>query len=104
MQTTAAIIIIYGLVVLAGGLMGYRKARSTPSLIAGLAFGLALIVSGLYAWQGQRMGLIAATALAGALLVVMSFRCAKTKKFMPAGLIALLSLAAVIVFGIALGK
>jgi uncharacterized membrane protein (UPF0136 family) len=104
MQTTAAVAIIYGLLVLAGGLMGYRKARSLPSLIAGLAFGLTLVASGLYLWQGERMGLTAAVALAVTLLILMGIRFAKTRKFMPAGLVAILSLVAAIVFAVALGK
>jgi uncharacterized membrane protein (UPF0136 family) len=104
MQTTAAVAIIYGLLVLAGGLMGYRKARSTPSLMAGLSFGIALVVSGFYVWHGERMGLKAALALSSALLIVMGIRFAKTKKFMPSGLVTILSLAALIVFALALGK
>ena len=84
--------------------MGYRKARSVPSLMAGLGFGLALVVSGLYLWHGVRMGLSVALGLASALLVLMGVRFAKTRKFMPAGLIAAISLAAAIAFGIALGK
>jgi uncharacterized membrane protein (UPF0136 family) len=104
MQTTAAVAMVYGLLVLAGGLMGYRKARSLPSLIAGLAFGSASVVSGLYLWHGERMGLTAAVVLAATLLVLMGIRFAKSRKFMPAGLVAILSLVAAIVFAIELGK
>jgi uncharacterized membrane protein (UPF0136 family) len=104
MQTTAAVAIIYGLLVFVGGLMGYRKARSVPSLIAGLAFGSALVVSGLYLWHGEQMGLTAALVLAATLLVLMGIRFAKTRKFMPAGLVAVLSLVAMVVFAVALRK
>jgi uncharacterized membrane protein (UPF0136 family) len=69
-----------------------------------LAFGSALVVSGLYLWHGERMGLTAAVVLAATLLVLMGIRFAKTRKFMPAGLVAILSLVAAIVFAIELGK
>ena len=104
MQTTAWIVWVYGALVFAGGLMGWMKARSVPSLMAGLAFGLGLVVSGLYLWHGARIGLIAALVLATMLLVLMGGRFAKTKKFMPSGLIAALSLVAAIVFSVALGR
>jgi len=104
MQTTATVAIIYGLLVLAGGLMGYRKARSVPSLMAGLVFGLALVVSGFYMWHGERVGLKVACGLAVALLVIMGIRFAKGRKFMPAGLVTVLSLIATIVFAVELGK
>jgi uncharacterized membrane protein (UPF0136 family) len=91
MQTTAAITIAYGFLVLTGGLLGYWKARSAPSLIAGLAFGLGLLVSGYYQAHGERMGLLVGLGLAAALLVIMGMRFAKGRKFMPAGFIAVLS-------------
>ncbi|MCG3148044.1 MAG: hypothetical protein PCFJNLEI_01486 [Verrucomicrobiae bacterium] len=104
MQNEAAVAIVYGLLVLAGGLLGYRKARSAPSLVAGLVFGLALIACGFYMWHGDRIGLKVAFGLAVALLVVMGIRFAKGRKFMPAGLVTVLSLVAAVVFGLALGK
>lgn len=96
METTALVVLIYGALVLAGGVMGYVKAKSLPSLISGLAFGLALLVCGLGMLQGARASAGAAVGLAVALLAVMGIRFAKTKKFMPAGLIALLSVIVVV--------
>jgi uncharacterized membrane protein (UPF0136 family) len=86
MQTAAIIVWVYGALVLAGGVMGWVKARSKPSLIAGVAFGAALIATGWcpYArWVGA--------GLAAALGIIMGVRFAKTKKFMPAGLTFVLS-------------
>lgn len=102
METTALIVIVYGFIVLAGGVMGYVKARSAPSLMAGLAFGIALIVSGFCVWHGMRNGLKVAMGLAVALLVVMGIRFVKSKKFMPAGLVALLSAIVTVVLAVAL--
>ena len=97
LQTTAIIVLIYGALVVLGGVMGYVKAKSKPSLYAGLGFGFALVISGQMLWQGNTRVLPGATVLAAILLVVMGIRFARTKKFMPAGLVALMSLAAVIV-------
>ena len=52
MQTTAMIVMVYGVLVLVGGVMGFVKAHSKPSLIAGLVFGGALQVSGVLMWLG----------------------------------------------------
>jgi uncharacterized membrane protein (UPF0136 family) len=96
MQTAAIIVWSYGALVLAGGVMGWVKARSKPSLIAGVAFGAALIAAGWcpYArWVGA--------SLAAALGVIMGVRFGQTRKFMPAGLTFVLSvvaLAALLVF------
>ena len=38
------------------------------------------------------------------LLVLFAIRFAKTRRFMPAGMLAILSLAAVVIFGVALKK
>ncbi len=89
MRTVAIILWVYGALVLAGGVMGWVKAKSKPSLIAGVAFGAALIATGWcpYArWVGA--------TLAAALGVIMGVRFGQTKKFMPAGLTFLLSVAA----------
>ncbi len=97
MQTTAMIVLVYGALVLLGGVMGYAKAQSKPSLFAGVGFGLALLASGAMLWQGNSRALPGATVLAAVLLLVMGIRFARTKKFMPAGLVALMSLVVVIV-------
>jgi uncharacterized membrane protein (UPF0136 family) len=101
MRHVPTVIFVYGLLVLAGGLLGYAKARSKPSLMAGVCFGLGLLVSGFAAQAGHRQGLHAALVLAALLLVIMGARFARTKKFMPAGLLAALSLAVVVIVALA---
>ena len=39
----AWLVLIYGILVAAGGVMGYAKSQSTPSLIAGGISGIALV-------------------------------------------------------------
>jgi uncharacterized membrane protein (UPF0136 family) len=94
MQTPAMIVWIYGALVLAGGVMGWVKARSKPSLISGIVFGAALIVTG-FAIE-RPSGHWTALGLAAGLTILMSVRFAKSRKFIPAGMIALLSLVVVV--------
>ena len=96
MQTTAIIVWIYGVLVLVGGLMGWVKAKSKPSLVSGLIFGVLLILQGYWIWQGSASGVMQASVTTGLLAVVMGARFIATKKFMPAGLLTLLSLAVLI--------
>ena len=92
MQTTTAIIVwVYAALVILGGILGWVKARSRPSLVAGLVFGLALAVSGWAIFQELRGGGPASLVLAVLLLAVMTLRFRRTRKFMPAGLVAVVS-------------
>lgn len=81
---------IYAVLLAAGGMIGYRKAQSKPSLIAGLASGglgiLAAVLVG-FSPVGAYLGL----ALAIAMAAFFGKRFAKGRKFMPAGLLAILS-------------
>ena len=85
MQATAIIVWIYGALVLAGGVIGWVKARSKPPLISGVVFAFGLALSGIAVWQGTRAGLYLAEALAVSLLLAFLLRLAKTRMFMPAG-------------------
>lgn len=90
MQTAAIIVWVYGALVLAGGVMGWVKAKSTASLISGVIFGVALILTG-FALDNPT-GQWIAVGLAALLGIIMGARFAKSRKFMPAGMIAILSL------------
>ena len=86
---------IYGILLIVGGLMGYIKAKSVPSLVAGLVCGfIALLMGYRYAWHFAPH---VAFILAIVLIFMMGKRFVSTKKFMPAGLIVLLSLVVAIV-------
>ncbi len=73
---------VYIVLLVAGGAMGFIKAKSKPSLIASTVFAVALALCAL----GVIRGAHAADWLMLALLGVFGARLAKTKKFMPAGL------------------
>ncbi len=104
MQTTAIIVWAYGVLMAVGGVIGYLKVRSKASLILGLGFGLMLLASGYGVWRGSTRSLVSAVVIAALLLVLFAIRLAKTRRFMPSGVLAVLSLAAVIIFGLALKK
>lgn len=88
--------IIFGLLTIAGGLMGYIKAASTASLIAGSISGLLLLLAA-FLLPGQA---VTGLALGGivSLLLIGYFLPAflRTHKIMPAGLMSLLSILGVV--------
>lgn len=104
MQTTAMEIWVYGAIMILGGIMGYLKVGSKASLLSGVGMGLALLASGYGVWQGSRDSLIVSVVIAALLVALFAIRLAKTRRFMPLGMLAILSLAAVIIFGMALKK
>jgi uncharacterized membrane protein (UPF0136 family) len=89
-MTPTTVLWIYIILLVAGGLMGFVKARSKPSLVMSLAFAVALSLCA--------MGVIAQPIVADILLMVLlvffGLRFAKKRKFMPGGLMSILSVAA----------
>jgi uncharacterized membrane protein (UPF0136 family) len=73
---------IYIVLLLAGGLIGFLKAGSKVSLITSAAFAAALVLCALDVVFKPYM----ASILLAALLVVFAVRLASTRKFMPSGL------------------
>ncbi|XP_066590341.1 transmembrane protein 14 homolog [Prorops nasuta] len=85
----------YAATVAAGGILGYVKSNSIPSLGAGLLFGTAL---GYGAYQSSQepaniMPLLGTSTILGGM---MGYRFYNTGKIMPAGVITILSAAMVI--------
>ncbi len=95
---------VFGVLTVAGGVMGFVKAKSRPSLIAGGISGIALCAAGYLVSTGTNarvglfLGLVVSFALAGRF--VGTFR--KSKKIMPAGLMAVLGIIGVVVSAIGL--
>ncbi|MBA3650881.1 MAG: TMEM14 family protein [Chthoniobacterales bacterium] len=88
--------IVFGLLTIAGGVMGYVKAGSTASLIAGSISGILLLVAA-FLLPGQ---VVAGLILGGivSLLLAAQFLPAffRTGKMMPAGMMSLLSILGVV--------
>jgi uncharacterized membrane protein (UPF0136 family) len=87
----------YAVLLAAGGTIGYLKAGSRPSLWAGLGSALAALVALLISLQNARWGMGLAGLLALLLAGFFGYRfLVKTRKFMPAGLLAVLSVAVLV--------
>jgi uncharacterized membrane protein (UPF0136 family) len=91
--------LLFGLLTIAGGAVGYVKAKSKASLIAGGISGLLLLLAAYlmtsgHFWAGQILAFVISVLLAGRFIPAFL----KTRKPMPAGLMCVLS-----VIGIILG-
>jgi uncharacterized membrane protein (UPF0136 family) len=82
---------IYIVLLLVGGLMGFLKAKSKVSLITSAVFAAVLVLTqtGIFD-SGVARNLV--NVLLAVLLVVFAVRLAKTKKFMPSGLMLVLTI------------
>ena len=85
---------IYIVLLLVGGLIGFFKAKSKVSLIMSSIFAALLILTAVPGILDDRFARNAANILMAALLVVFAMRLAKTKKFMPSGLMLIVTIAA----------
>ncbi|YAF96099.1 MAG: TMEM14 family protein [Nodularia sp. CChRGM 3473] len=94
MNTGAVTAVIYGVLMLSGGIFGYIKAKSKISLVSGIASGLLLILGGVLQLQGIEAGLFLALIVGLALIIVFGIRLIKNPKFMPVGLIFLIEIIA----------
>ncbi|XP_032537428.1 transmembrane protein 14C-like isoform X2 [Chiroxiphia lanceolata] len=81
----------YAALVTSGGLIGYVKAGSVPSLAAGLFFG-GLAGLGAYQLSQNPNNIWLSLITSGTLSAIMGTRFYNSRKFMPAGLIAGVSL------------
>lgn len=84
---------IYALLLAAGGIMGFVKARSHPSLIAGLISAVAALVALALSRMQYSLGFPLGMALATVLFVLFGYRYAlKNRLLMPNGVMAVVSL------------
>jgi len=89
-MTPTLVLWIYIALLLAGGLMGFLKAGSRASLIASSAFAAVLAVCAL----GFIPFAHAADMVLGVLVVFFGMKFARTKKLMPSGMMAAVTVAA----------
>ncbi len=87
----------YGILAIVGGIIGYIQATSKVSLLSGSISGLLLILAAYFQLQGQTWGSSLAVLVTAVLVVFFAFRLAKTRKFMPAGLMTILGMLALAV-------
>jgi uncharacterized membrane protein (UPF0136 family) len=96
MEAAKIYFIAFGALTIAGGVVGYVKAGSVASIIAGSVTGILLLVAAFLLPEHRAIGL--ATALVISLLLAGQFvpKFIRTGKVMPAGMMSILSVIGVI--------
>ena len=85
---------IYIVLLLVGGLIGFFKAKSKLSLITSAVFAAVLVLAVLPGIFQPAFARNLVNVILALLLVVFAVRLAKTKKFMPSGLMLVVTIAA----------
>lgn len=96
--TGQLILVAYALFMMMGGAMGARKG-SKVSLYAGVGSGIALLAALALSFSSLQLGLAVGAVLAAILTMMFFKRYSATKKFMPSGMLLIVSLAAVVSLG-----
>ena len=94
MRGPSIVILLYGLLVLGSGVIGYTTTESMASLIAGGVFGLGLLASGVGVLRGKDMGFLMAPILTVLLTTFFGYRFVASGEFMPSGLMSVLGVVA----------
>ncbi len=93
MPIAAITTLVYGILSIVGGMIGYKQAGSKVSLISGVISGLLLLVGAYLLFGGVYPGPTLSGVVSLLLVVVFVVRLIKTKKFMPAGLMVICGVA-----------
>lgn len=96
MRFNGVVVVFYALLVMIGGMIGFIKANSVPSLVMGVTFALGLLLSAVAMIKGIKRGYYAAIALAAILTVFFVYRYAISQQMMPAGFMSILSIVVII--------
>jgi uncharacterized membrane protein (UPF0136 family) len=93
MRTVALYEMLFGMLTMAGGVIGYFTAGSWISLVTGLIAGMILVGAALKMQKGGRSGLYTDLVMTLLLLGWFGYQIvAGTGRFMPAGLMSILSI------------
>ncbi|HEY6070040.1 MAG TPA: TMEM14 family protein [Chthoniobacterales bacterium] len=97
MDATRLYFLIFGALTIVGGVIGYVKAQSLPSIIAGSITGILLLIAGYILPEHRAAALV--TAFVVSLLLAGQFvpKLIRTGKVMPAGLMSILSVIGIVV-------
>jgi uncharacterized membrane protein (UPF0136 family) len=90
--------IVYALLLLIGGLIGYLKAGSTASLITSSSLAILMLICAALILRRNDFGLRFASLLTLIVLVFFSYRWWLTGAVMPAGIMMGISLVALFIF------
>jgi len=87
---------IYIVLLVVGGLIGFFKGKSQVSLISSCIFAALLVLTAMHGVFEPRFALTLSNIIMVVVLIVFAFRLAKTKKFMPAGMMLVMTLVALV--------
>ena len=97
LDATKIYLLVFGVLTIAGGIIGYVKAGSLISVVAGAITGILLIVAGVILHAHRRLGL--GLGLLTSLVLAAQFipRLLRTGRVMPAGVMSLLSVIGIVI-------
>lgn len=87
----AILMMIYGVLLLIGGLMGYLKAQSSASLIMGGIFAIMSFVCAVAIYKEKIWGIYLSFAISLFLAFFFGYRFYSSLKWMPAGMMLIVS-------------
>ena len=90
-------LLLYAVVIAAGGIMGYVSAQSMASLVNGLVAAVILLIGLAVSFQNPPAGFGLSAGVAIALAVFFAYRFFTTGKWMPGGITMILSAVAFVV-------
>jgi uncharacterized membrane protein (UPF0136 family) len=88
--------IVFGLLTIAGGVVGYVKAGSVPSIVAGALSGILILIGAWLLPERAAAGLLVELVVGLILLAQFLPKFMRTGKAMPAGMMSVLSGIAVV--------
>jgi uncharacterized membrane protein (UPF0136 family) len=91
MKNPSRMIIIYAVLLLIGGFMGYKTKGSLPSLTAGTICSLLFAITAWGIHNGSSIALRCCRFLLSAMIIFFGYRLWLTGAFMPAGLMLIIS-------------
>ena len=91
-QMAQVALVVYGVLLILGGVMGKVKGNSSASLVAGGLTGVAALIGYWKSLEDPMMGFMIGAMVGLMLTGIFISRFMRSRKFMPAGLILILSL------------
>ena len=98
MTAPGIVILLFGLLVLGGGIIGYTNTATIASLVAGGASRLGLLASGLGVLGRKELGFVFTPFITLLLTAFFAYRLVLSGDFIPSGLMGILGLVALFLY------